>query len=102
LDIGGVRKNGRREAEGGGGRRRETVRGSAGAEAFEAEKKGGGNCFIMNIAGFVVTKKFCYEVFAKQKKTELAGLYYCGDLAKGVKSVPTSVKRDLLVSKETY
>jgi len=25
-------------------------------------------CFVIHIAGFFLKKKFCYEVFAKQKK----------------------------------
>ena len=33
-------------------------------------------CFVIYIAGFFFLKKFCYEVFAKQKKIELPRLYY--------------------------
>ena len=33
-------------------------------------------CFVFYIAGFVFQIFFCYEVFAKQKKTKLARHYY--------------------------
>jgi hypothetical protein len=39
------------------------------------QKKKGKNCFVIHIAGFFF-KKICYEVFAKQKKTERPRLYY--------------------------
>jgi len=35
-------------------------------------------CFVIYIAGFFFKKKFCYEVFAKQKKAKLAdNTYLC-------------------------
>jgi hypothetical protein len=39
------------------------------------QKKKGKICFVIHIAGFFFLKKFCYEVFAKQKKTERCRLY---------------------------
>jgi len=33
-------------------------------------------CFVIYIAGFFFLKFLCYEVFAKQKKTERCRLYY--------------------------
>ena len=41
-------------------------------------------CFVIYIAGFFLKKKFCYEVFAKQKKTERARLYYSSVCTKKV------------------
>ena len=40
------------------------------------QKKKGKICFVIHIAGFFFLKFFCYEVFAKQKKPELADNYY--------------------------
>jgi hypothetical protein len=34
-------------------------------------------CFVIYIAGFFFKKKFCYEVFAKQKKAKLSEDNYC-------------------------
>ncbi len=42
------------------------------------QKKRGKICFVIHIAGFFFLKFFYYEVFAKQKKPELADKYYLG------------------------
>ena len=52
------------------------VRGEYGFSSLVKQNKKAEICFVIYIAGFFFKKKFCYEVFAKQKKTELPRLYY--------------------------
>ena len=58
------------------GGQREKVRGVYGFSSLMKQKKKGKICFVIHIAGFFFLKFFCYEVFAKQKKPELADNYY--------------------------
>jgi hypothetical protein len=50
--------------------------GEYGFSSLMKQNKKGKICFVIYIAGFFFLKFFCYEVFAKQKKTELAGSNY--------------------------
>jgi hypothetical protein len=49
-------------------------------------------CFVIYIAGFFFNKKFCYEVFAKQKKRKESRIYYFCPPPEGV-SNPQPVLR---------
>jgi len=52
------------------------VRGEYRFSSLMKQNKKAKICFVIYIAGFVFLKKFCYEVFAKQKKTEESSNYY--------------------------
>ena len=52
------------------------VRGEYGFSSLVKQNKQAKICFVIYIAGFFFLKFFCYEVFAKQKKTEEPRLYY--------------------------
>jgi len=60
-------------------------------------------CFVICFTGFFFLNFLCYEVFAKQKKTELPRLYYSyppvipvPDTGPGAAQVQTSPGRGLL------
>ncbi len=65
------------------------------------QKKRGKICFVIHIAGFFFLNFFCYEVFAKQKKPELADNYYSGrthtDSSKPIVSNPSDLKYESMV-----
>ena len=52
------------------------VRGEYGFSSLLKQNKKAKICFVIYIAGFFFLNFFCYEVFAKQKKTEEPRLYY--------------------------
>jgi hypothetical protein len=56
--------------------RRERVREVYGFSSLVKQNKKAKICFVIYIAGFFFLKFFCYEVFAKQKKTEESSNYY--------------------------
>jgi hypothetical protein len=66
----------RKEREGGERGRRERERGVYGFSSLLKQNKKAKICFVIYIAGFFFKKNFCYEVFAKQKKTEESSNYY--------------------------
>ena len=52
------------------------VRGEYGFSSLVKQKKKAKICFVIYIAGFFFKTNFCYEVFAKQKKTKESRQYY--------------------------
>ena len=52
------------------------VRGEYGFSSLLKQNKKAKICFVICFAGFFFLNFFCYEVFAKQKKTERCRLYY--------------------------
>ena len=55
---------------------REKVRGEYGFSSLVKQNKKAKIYFVIHIAGFFFKKKFCYEEFAKQKKTKESSHYY--------------------------
>ena len=60
------------------------VRGEYGFSSLLKQNKKAKICFVIYIAGFFFKKNFCYEVFAKQKKTEESSNNYFGKALKAV------------------
>ena len=56
------------------------VRGSKGFSSLMKQNKKAKIYFVIYIAGFFFLNFFCYEVFAKQKKTEESSNNYCWTL----------------------
>jgi hypothetical protein len=52
------------------------VRGEYGFSSLLKQNKKAKICFVIYIAGFFFLNFFCYEVIAKQKKTERSSNYY--------------------------
>jgi hypothetical protein len=52
------------------------VKGEYGFMKLMKQNKKAKICFVIYIAGFFFLKFFCYEVFAKQKKSKESRLYY--------------------------
>ena len=52
------------------------IRGECGFSSLMKQNKKAKICFVICFAGFFFLKKFCYEVFAKQKKRKESSKYY--------------------------